>query len=177
MDAAGRIHATYVQVQRKIPRPNDEFELKGFISRLSLSGNTFLLGPLPDGSGTTVTVSFDSVAVSTLPAGPADGMYVQVATVDTEPVSGRITAARVEKLVARTEFPEKAAADLEGWVTTPPSGFGNVLSFAVEGKRIQAEGTTMFIGGTAADLRLDARLQVQGTENGGVLSAVRIVFR
>jgi hypothetical protein len=176
VDAAGRIHATYVQVQRQVPRPDDEFELKGFISHLSLSDNTFRLGPLPDGSGTTVTVSFDPAAVSTLLAGPADGMYVQVATVDTEPVSGKINAARVEKLVARTEFPEKTAADLEGLVTTPPSGFGNVFPFAVEGKQVQAEGATMFIGGTAADIRIDARLQVQGTENGGVLSAAKIVF-
>jgi hypothetical protein len=68
-------------------------------------------------------------------------------------------------------------ADLEGLVTAPPGGSGNVLSFNVEGKPVRTDGNTQFAGGTAADLRSDVRLQVQGTENGGVLFAGRIIFR
>ena len=67
--------------------------------------------------------------------------------------------------------------DLEGLVTAPPSGSGNVLSFAVEGKRVQTDGATQYVGGTAANIQADVRLQVQGTENGGVLSAAKIIFR
>jgi hypothetical protein len=177
VDAGGRIRATYVQLQRTSPRPNDEFGLKGFVSGLSLSGNAFRLGPLPDGSGTTVTVSYDMAAISALPGGPANGMYVRVVTADAEPVSGTLAAARIERLVPRTAFPEGSVADLEGLVTTAPSGSGSVLSFAVEGKRVDTGAGTRFDGGTPADIRPDARLQVQGTENGGVLSAARIVFQ
>jgi hypothetical protein len=68
-------------------------------------------------------------------------------------------------------------ADLEGLVTAPPSGSGNVLSFAVEGKRVQTDGNTTFAGGTPANIQPDVRLQVQGTENSGVLSAGKIIFR
>lgn len=175
VDSAGRIRASYIAM---VPCSMmmgmctaGEYEVKGFVSDLSSSG--FRLGPLPGGTGTTVAVSF-SPAVG---AGLADGMFVQVVTKDAQPVSGTISATRIERLSPRTVFPEKAVADLEGLVTAPPSGSGNVLSFAVEGKQVQTDGNTQFAGGTAADIRPDVRLQVQGTENGGVLSAGKIIFR
>jgi hypothetical protein len=175
VDSAGRIRASYIAL---VPCSMmmgmctaSEFEVKGFVSGLSTSG--FRLGPLPGGTGTTVAVSF-APAVG---AGLADGMYVQVVTNDPQPVSGGITATKINKLTPRTVFPEKAMADLEGLVTAPPSGSGNVLSFAVEGKRVQTDGNTTFAGGTPANIQPDVRLQVQGTENSGVLSAGKIIFR
>ena len=175
VDSAGRIRASYIAM---VPCSMmmgmctaSEFEVKGYVSGLSSSG--FLLGLLPGGTGTTVTVGY-SPAVG---AGLADGMYVQVVTNDPQPVSGGITATRINKLTPRTVFPEKAMADLEGLVTAPPSGSGNVLSFAVEGKRVQTDGNTTFTGGTPANVQPDVRLQVQGTENGGILSAGNIIFR
>ena len=175
VDSAGRIRASYIAM---VPCSMmmgmctaGEFEVKGFVSGLSSSG--FRLGPLPGGTGTTVAVSF-APAVG---AGLADGMYVQVVTRDAQPVSGTISATRIAQLSPRTVFPEKAMADLEGLVTAPPSGSGNVLSFAVEGKRVQTDGNTTFAGGTPANIQPDVRLQVQGTENGGVLSAGNIIFR
>jgi uncharacterized protein DUF5666 len=177
VDSAGRIRASYIAM---VPCSMmmgtctaSEFEVKGFISGLSSSG--FRLGPLPDGTGTTVAVSFSPTATG---AGMADDMYVQVVTRDAQPVAGTISATRIEQLSPRTVFPEKALADLEGLVTAPPSGSGNVLSFAVEGKRVQTDNNTQFPGGgTAANLQPDVRLQVHGTENGGVLSAGKIIFR
>jgi hypothetical protein len=148
-----------------------EFEVKGYVSGLSPSG--FRLGPLPGGTGTAVMVSFPPAAG----AGLAEGMYVQVATKDAQPVSGTISATRISQLSPRTVFPENAIVDLEGLVTASPSGTGSALSFAVEGKRVQTDGVTQYVGGTAANLQPDMRLQVQGTENGGVLSAAKIIFR
>ena len=171
VDSAGRIRATYIERNPQSPHHGGELEVKGFVSGLSSSG--FRLGPLPGGTVTTVTVSF-APAVG---AGLADGMYVQVVTTDPQPVSGVITATRIDKLSPRTVFPEKSIVDLEGLVTASPSGSGNVLSFAVEGKRVQTDGATQYVGGTAANLQPDVRLHVQGTENGGVLSAANIIFR
>jgi Domain of unknown function (DUF5666) len=175
VDSAGRIRASYIAI---VPCSMmmgmctaSEFEVKGYVSGLSSSG--FRLGPLPGGTGTTVAVSF-SPAVG---AGLADGMYVQVVTTDPQPVSGSISATRIEQLSPRTVFPEKAMADLEGLVTAAPSGSGNALSFTVEGKRVQTDGVTQYVGGTAANIQPDVRLQVQGTENIGVLSAAKIIFR
>jgi hypothetical protein len=171
-DNAGRIRATYIlSVPPPIPPPVQEFEVKGFVSGSSSSG--FRLGPLPDGSGTTVMVSSP-------PGGPANGTFVQVVTSDQEPVGGVIAATQVVKLAPRTEFPDRTPVDLEGLVTTPWTGSGNDLSFAVEGKRVQWNDTTEFLGGggTREDTRqTNRRVQVRGTETGGVLSAARIVFR
>jgi hypothetical protein len=171
-DNAGRIRAVYIfSVPPPMPPPVQEFEVKGFVSGSSSTG--FRLGPLPDGSGTTVMVSYP-------PGGPANGTYVQVVTTDQEPVGGVIAATQVVKLAPRTEFPDRTPVDLEGLVTTPWTGSGNDLSFAVEGKRVQWNDTTEFVGGggTQEDTKqTNRRVQVQGTENGGVLSAARIVFR
>jgi hypothetical protein len=169
-DSVGRIRATYILSKASpMPPPAQEFEVKGFVSESSSSG--FRLGPLPDGSGTTVVVSYPS-------GGPPNGTYVQVMTTDGEPAGGVISTTRIAKLDARTDFPENVAVDLEGLVTAPPSGSGNVLSFAVEGKEVRTDNATVFAGGkTAADIRRDARVLVRGTEAGGVLSAVNIIIR
>ena len=175
VDSAGRIRASYIAMvpcsRMGMMCTASEFEVKGYVS--GLSSSDFRLGPLPDGTGTTVTVSY----APSLGSGIGNGTYVQVTTRDTQPVSGVITATGIQKLIPRTEFPNNAMADLEGLVTAAPSGSGSALSFAVEGKRVQTDSNTQFSGGTAADLRPDARLQVQATENGGVLSAGKIIFR
>jgi Domain of unknown function (DUF5666) len=171
-DNAGRILATLVL---PLSPSVNEFEVKGFVSGASSTG--FRLGPLPDGSGVTVSVYYGAAVVSGLPGGPADGMFVQVTTAK-EPAGGVITATRIVRLAARTEFPDNALVDLEGLVTTPWSGQGNDLSFAVEGKRVRWEAGTEFGGGTRDKLRqTNLKVQVHGTENGGVLSAARIAFR
>jgi hypothetical protein len=174
VDSAGRIRATYIERNHQSHHHGGQFEVKGFVFGLSSSPASFQLGPLPGGTGTTVTVSF----APGVGAGLADEMYVQVVTTDTQPVSGVITATRIDKLSPRTVFPEKARVDLEGLVTASPSNSGTTVFFAVEGKRVHTDNSTQFpVGTTAANIRLDMRLQVQGTENGGILSASKIIFR
>jgi len=174
-DNAGLIRADFVS---PASRPANKFEAKGYVS--GLPGNSFRLGPLPGGFGATVEVSYDPAAVTGPPGGLENGMYVQVITSDREPVGGVITATGIVKHAARTEFPDNALVDIEGLVTTPWSGQGNDLSFAVEGKRVQWNETTEFVGGggTEEDTRQsNRRVLVQGTNIGGVLSAARIIFR
>jgi hypothetical protein len=170
VDNAGRIRAAYIlPMAPPMPPPAQEFEVKGFVSESSSAG--FRLGPLPDGSGMTVMVSYP-------PGGPANGTYVEVVTTDREPVGGVITATRIAMLAARTEFADGTPVELEGLVTTPWSGSVNDFSFAVEGKRVQWDADTEFVGGARNDTRqTNRRVLVQGTESGGILSAVRIVFR
>jgi hypothetical protein len=172
-DEAGRIRANRIfQVSPSVK----EYEVKGFVS--GRNGNSFRIGALPEGRGATVGVSYGGSAVSGLPGGPVDGMYVQVVTTDPVPDNGVLFASRITKLAARTEFPEQAAVALEGLITVPRSGQGNDLSFAVEGKRVQWDAGTKFYGGAGDDLRqANVKVEIQGTENGGVLSVARIVFR
>jgi hypothetical protein len=173
-DNAGRIRAEFVS---PASHPANVFEAKGFVSGLSLSGSSFRLGPLPGDSGATVAVSYGAAAISGLPGGPEEGMYVQVSTGDRVAAGGIINATGIVKLAARTEFPDRAAVDLEGLVTAPPSGSGKVLSFDVEGKRIRTDDATDFTGHSPAEIQPNTKLLVQGTETGGVLSAARIIFR
>jgi hypothetical protein len=171
VDNSGRIHATFVEMA------SGTFEIKGFISNPRPSDGAFDIGPLPDGSGITVTVSYTPGAVRDLPAGPASGMYVEVLTRDAQPGSGGIRADTVTPFVPRTVFPEGATVDLEGLVTLIGSRSGNILSFELEGKPVRTDGATAFLGGSGTDIQPNARVQVQGTETGGVLSAGRIIFR
>jgi hypothetical protein len=177
VDNTGRIRATYVEAMHPAPLPAESFEIKGFISGARPSDGTFEIGPLPDGSGITVTVSYTSGAVRDLPAGPADGMYVQVKTRAVEPGSGGIRADTVTPFVPRTVFPGGAAVDLDGLVTRIDIRSGDILSFQLEGKAVRTDGATVFLGGTGTDIQPNARVQIQGTEAGGILSAVTIIFR
>jgi hypothetical protein len=172
VDSAGRIRATYIERNTQSPHHGGEIEVKGFVSGLSPSAASFQLGPLPDGIGKTVTVSYTQTGI-----GLDNGMYVKVVTTGAQPVSGPISATSIVELSPRTVFTDKAMVDLEGLITASPSGSGNAFSFAVEGKQVQTDGNTQFSGGTAANLQPDVRLQVQGTENGGILSAAKIIFR
>ena len=96
-DSTRVIHATYIEVSP--PGSKSEFEIKGYVSELSINDNTFRLGPLPLPDMGTVTVDFSSARFDDLPGGVADGKFVEVETVS--PASGRfdeavITATEVE---------------------------------------------------------------------------------
>ena len=172
VDSAGQIRATYIERNTQSHHHGGEFEVKGFVSGSPSSGS-FRLGPLPDWTGPTMSVSYDPSLGIVLD----NGKYVQVVTTDPQPGPGGITATQIKILTPRTVFPENAVADLEGLVTVSPSGSGNVFSFAVEGKRVQTDGATQYVGGTSVNIQPNVRLQVQGTENHGVLSAGKIIFR
>ncbi len=177
-DNAGRIRATYVAVKAP-PAPGQQFETKGFVSALSTIDNTFRLGPLPDGSGSPVAVAYTDNAVRDLPGGLADGMFVKVTTADTGLVAGKIGAARVEIAVARTDFPDGAKVALEGLVTGVASRQGADVRFDVEGKAVQASGTTTYVpaGSGPAEIVPNARVLVEGTYSNGVVVAATLVFR
>lgn len=173
-DNSGRIRATYLEALH--PAPNT-FTLKGFISDHRPADRTFAIGPLPHGSGITATVSYTSAAVRDLPSGgPANDMYVRIETRDTQPGSNGIKADYVAPFVPRTEFPEGATVDLDGLVTRIDSRSGNILSFDLEGKAVRTNDATVFLG-AGTDIQPNVRVQVRGTESGGVLSAVNIIIR
>jgi len=177
IDDLGRIRATFAEVKHLSPTTGEEFESKGYISGLLPSDNSFRLGALPDGSGNTVTVSYAPDVVQDLPAGPANGMYVQVLTTDPQPVNGRIVASHIKPFLPRTNFPKNRKVDLDGLVTKLGSGSGTTLSFDLEGKGVQTDDSTEWIGGTATDIEPNVRLQVQGKETDGILNASKIFFR
>lgn len=172
VDSSGRIRATFVDVVHPTPMA---FEIRGFISGLRPTDGTFDIGPLPGGAGLTTTVSYTPGAIREFPSGLANGMYVRVETRDNQPGYGGIRADTVTSFTPRTTFSEGATVDLDGLVTRVEAG--TPLSFELEGKAVRTDGATVFLGGTETDIRPDARIQVSGTEAGGVLSATNVIFR
>lgn len=177
IDDQGRIRATYVEVTGPSPGPGEEFEVKGYVLVPDSSAGTFALGPLPDGSGSTIFVSYAPGAIHGLPPGPPEGTYVQVVTTYGEPVNGVLAATAVHPSVPRTSFPENANAVLDGLVTKMGNASGNILSFDLEGKEVRTSDATEFVGGTANELLPNVRIQARGIETEGILSADRILFR
>lgn len=171
-DNAGRIRATFVEVKQEAP---SEYEIKGFVSgRLD---NEFMLGLLPDGSGTTVTVDASGAELKDMPEGLQNGYYVEVKTDPPGLVNGRIQAKTIEKETARTDFPEGAAVSFEGLVTRLRSRSGQDVAFDLEGKEVRTSAQTFYAGGDESNIQPNARLEAEGTATGGVVSAARIVFR
>ncbi len=177
VDDRGRIRATYVDVTEPAAAAGEEFELSGYVAAADPSAGTFDVASLPDGVGEVVAVSYSPDAVRDLPSGPSDGMYVRITTLDAQPVNGALRATGVHPASPRTSFPEGASVDLDGLVTGVSSVAGTVVSFDLEGKRVQTAGSTVFIGGAATDIRSNARVLAHGNETGGILSAGRILFR
>ncbi len=177
-DNEGRIRATYLGVKPPAA-PGDQFEIKGFVSALSTIDNTFRLGPLPDGSGATVGISYADNAVRDIPGGPADGMYVEVTTADAQPAGGTLAAVKAEPVVARTDFPDGATVDLEGLVTKVVSRAGAQVHFEGEGKAVQASDLTAYAppGSGPSGIAPNVRVLVSGTSVNGVVLAARVVFR
>ena len=65
-------------------------------------------------------------------------------------------------------------AEVEGLVTR----FASATDFDVAGQKATTSGGTSFVGGSAADLKLDAKIEVEGSLDAtGVLVASRVVFK
>lgn len=157
-----------------------EFQTDNAVSPTFVSGrldNEFMLGLLPDGSGTTVTVDASGAELKDMPEGLQNGFYVEVKTDPPGLVNGRIRAKTIEKETARTDFPEGAAVSFEGLVTRLRSRSGQDVAFDLEGKEVRTSAQTFYAGGDESNIQPNARLEAEGTATGGVVSAARIVFR
>jgi uncharacterized protein DUF5666 len=147
---------------------DDSFEVKGFVS--SLSGSSFQLRLSPD------SVAYWIVDASgvTLPAGVADGAFVEVHALSspaagTAPVLGTITASRVE---LEDRFGE-SEVEVEGIVTS-----GSSAEFVVDGTTVTTSSSTRWELGTPADLVPGVKVEAEGSlDASGVLVAEKVSFR
>jgi hypothetical protein len=163
--AAGRIRASRVE---KDSGTSEDFEVKGFVSDLDAAAGTFTLKVGMD-SASSYAVSL--AAGVTLPAGMANGSYVEVHSA-AAPVGGALVATAIQledaKLgEARTE------AEVEGLVSS-----GTSAQFVVAGQTVATSATTRWENGVPADLVPGVKVEAEGTiDAGGILQASKVSFR
>ncbi|QOJ32711.1 MAG: hypothetical protein HRU81_11625 [Gammaproteobacteria bacterium] len=152
-DSTGVIRATRIERQE----PGDEAGVKGRISGLDPGNQRFMIGSLVVDYAAATLEDFGG-------ASPADGNLVEV---EGSYAGGVLTATTVE---LEKDLAGSASSDteieIEGYVTRTFSA----SEFEVAGVRVMTNAGTEFEGGTAADVVVDAKLEVEGRFNSaGVL--------
>jgi hypothetical protein len=165
-DDRGGLRATRVD---KVAGSTDDFELKGVVSGLTTTGFTLKLSP-DAGAADTYTVNL--LGGATLPAGLANGSFVEVASL--KPVqTGQVIEA--SKITIEDGLPGQAGGEteVEGIVTS-----GTSASFVLAGTTVTTSATTSWTGGLPGDLLPGVKVEAEGQlGSDGVLAAHHVTFK
>jgi hypothetical protein len=157
-DGSGAIVATRIE-----PKPaGGTYELFGVVSSLDTNARRFNLS--------TTLVNYAS---ATLPNGsPSNGACVEVK--GNTFASGVLTATRVEVKACNGTVANGDRGEIEGVITR----FASATDFSIGTRSITTNATTTYEGGTAADLRLNVKVEAEGSFNAaGVLVAKKVAFK
>jgi hypothetical protein len=143
-----------------------EVEVTGLITNLDAAALRFHVGALVvDYSGATL----DDFGA----AGLAAGQLVEVKGASFLP-DGALAATRVEREDHDFDGRSGDGSEVEGLVTR----FASATDFDVAGQRIITNGSTRFEGGSAADLALDVKVEVEGSLDAtATLVASKVAFK
>lgn len=123
-----------------------------------------------------LVVAYGSATLDDFGAGgPKDGDVVEVKGA-TLGAAGELIATRVEFLGNKDMRPDGASGEveIEGFVTR----YVSATDFDVTNRPVTTNGSTVYRGGTAADLKADARVEVEGSlDAAGVLVAAKVEFK
>ena len=164
----GHILATFIELQTGTPH----YEIQGIIKNHDVRNQTFQIG--------TLTVEYNAANISLMPplspSTPTWNNLVSHVRGDRwnpggpGPSGVRLTATLLKPQALGVSDIEDA--EVEGFITEiQPSG--EVL---INNQRITTTPSTVFEGGTAADLILDAHIEVHGRLVGGLLEAEHVSF-
>ncbi len=154
VDAAGNVRAS--RIERKAA--GGEFEVRGIVSALDTAARQFTLNGLRVDYANATLSDFAGASI-------ANGQQVEVK--GTTFVGGVLQATRVERETASLLAADGRPSELEGYITR----FGSAQDFDVSGVRITTSGATSFREGTAADLALGVKVEIDGTVSGTSLAA------
>lgn len=160
--ADGSIRATSIEREDD----TDEFEVHGFVADLDDVARTFRLGML--------TVDYSGASLDDFPNGMiSDGDFVE-AEGDSLGSSGELIADEVELEDRGIDGDDGDRVEIEGLITR----FVSPEDFDVNGTPVTTTAATEFEDGSAADLALDRRVEVEGElDADGVIVAEEIDFR
>lgn len=140
-----------------------EFEVRGLVEQVDTAARRFRIAAL--------TVDYSSAQLDDLPGGaPANGQLVEVkgTTLD---ANGVLRATAVEGKNARVGTGNHQF-EVEGLITR----FASATDFDVNAQPVTTSSATRFERGTAADLALNVRVEVEGRVVNGVLQASKVQF-
>jgi hypothetical protein len=157
--ADGTISATRIEGKPA----GGEWEVTGVVS--GLEGMKFNIEGL--------VVDFSAAILDNFPgAGPENGQPVEAK--GTSLVNGELQATKVEYKGNVLGGAAGAYVELEGYITR----FASASDFDVSGLPVLTTGTTIFEGGTEADLNLNLKVEVEGNVNSnGVLVAEKVEIK
>lgn len=156
-DSTGLIVAT--RIERKPAAA--ESEATGRVERLDGAQRRFAIGAL----------TVDYAAATLVNGTPANGACVEAKGAIAATV---MSASRVEVKNCTPAASANERGEIEGEITR----FATSSDFDVGAQRVATTGTTTYANGTAAGLRADVRVEVEGTFTAaGVLTATRVEFK
>lgn len=159
LDASGAVRATRIE---KKPA-GSTVEVNGTISDLDTGTSRFRINGLDISYAAAVLSDFDGAA-------PANGDLVEAK--GTTFVAGVLQATRVEKKSAQAGD-NGARQEIEGLITR----FASATDFDVAGQPVTTSASTVYENGTAADLGVNLKVEVEGTVAAGVLVARKVSIR
>ena len=163
VDGEGNVRATRVELES-----DDEIsEIEGLTADLDAEGETFRIGGQ--------LVDYSGAEIKNAPAGGLqNGLFVEVHA-HTAATGGTLVADEVEVKGSDFGGDEGEDVEIEGFVTRMISATEFVLN---QTSTVRITAQTEFDGGSAADIAVDVRVEVEGVVDGtGVLVAREIGFR
>ena len=161
VNAAGVIEATRIELKAA----SSAVELKGTATAVDTVARRLRINGQQ--------VDYSTAQLSNFPSGqPANGDLVEVE--GSVNGSGVLVATRIERRSASLAGTTDDSAEIEGLVTR----FVSAADFDVSGQRITTTAGTVYEGGTAANLALDANVEVEGGFDAtGRVVARKVQFR
>jgi len=156
----GNIEASYIEQSSSA----GDFELTGLVSNLDRNNSTFDIGNQVIDYAGALLQDFDGAVI-------ASGDRVEVKGRDFG-AEGELIATKVE--LKRNTFNSNDNVEIEGLI----SRFESASDFDVFGIRVTTTSSTVFERGTAADLALNVKVEVDGSiDSAGVLVARKVQFK
>jgi hypothetical protein len=160
LNSSGEVIATYIESNA----PGGVFELVGIVTNLDSDASTFDIG--------SQAIDFSGAALEDFGAALlADGDQVEV--------KGRVLGAEGELIASKVEFEgdelsENDEVEVEGII----SSIDAAGDFEILGVIVSTTSATQFFGGTADDLALNVKVEVEGTIDAqDILVAGKVKFK
>lgn len=161
-DANGDIVATRIE-----PKPaGTQFEVHGEVSSLDTMNLLFNLGNL--------VVNYSMATLDNFPGGQiSEGDFVEAKGMSLT-IGGELAATEVEFESLVPDLADGLRVEVEGFITD----FNSAQDFVVAGFNVTTNGSTVFEGGTAADLGPNIKVEVEGDINASdILVATKVDIR
>lgn len=164
-DGNGMVFGTRIEVKSATYTPGNEIEVKGKVS--NPTATSFMIGSL--------TIDHTNAILDDLTAPIAVGTYVEAKSIEAiDTLTMTMVAFKVEAEDDNMDDSEGNEVEIEGVVTAINSD----TLFMLNGTMVRHNSDTEFEDGTAADIIMDAKMEVEGTFNAdNELVAEEIEFR